>query len=193
MKLKEQMFAQFATSGLTDLLKDFQKKYTPKKGMRFNKNNITYEIGAPKISSVAIEYEISSKIPSDELPSQKEKDSYFQKVKDIVSKAHHKPVSMEMENIVWNAEKDTEKKREYVKLVYRYPFDTLYDEKKILKEAEEIKKNPTKKEVPHIPGIMTTVGKLVLVHLKENLTKSASETMEAFIKANETVQKEFCK
>lgn len=193
MRLKEQIFTQFATSGLTELLKEFQEKYTPKKGMRFNKDSITYEIGAPRVTTESIEYEISSKIPNDELPTQREKESYFKKVKDIVSKAHDKPVSVEMENIVWDAEKETEKKREYVKLVYRYPFDAFYDEKKILKEAEEIRKNPKKKEIPHIPGIMTLMGKLVLVHLKENLIRIAKENMDAFIKANEAIKKEVCK
>jgi len=193
MKLKDQMFSQFATSGLTELLKEFQDKYAPKKGMRFNKSNITYEISVPKIVNANIEYEISSKIPQDEVPEQKKKESYFKKVKEIMMKEKDKPVSSEMDNIVWNAEKETEKKREYVKLVYRYPFEVLYDEKKIVAEAEDLRKNPKKKKVPEIPGVMTTVGKLVLVALRENLTQSARHIMEVFIKANEAVKKEMSK
>ncbi len=193
MRLKDQMFSQFATNGLTGLLKEYQTKYTPKKGMRFNKSNITYEIGIPKVTDSSIEYEISSKIPQDEVPDQKKKESYFKKVKQIALKEKDKPVSAEMENIVLDAEKDTEKKREYVKLVYSYPFKTLYDEKKILKEAESIKGSPQEEKILKIPGIMTIMGKLVLISLSENLTKMARNNIEIFIKANETVKKEMSK
>ena len=189
MELKSQMFSQFASSGLNELLKEFQTRYAPKKGMRFNKENITHEIGAPKVTNSFIEYEISSKIPQDEVPNQKGKESYFQEVKKIILKQKDKPVSIEMDNIVWDAEKVTEKKREYVKLVYRYPFETLYDEKKIIGEARELKQNPGLREIPKIPGIMTTAGKLVLVYLKENLSKTARKNIEAFIEANEVVRK----
>ncbi len=193
MKLKDQMFSQFATSGLTELLKTYQTKHTPKKGMRFNKSNITYEIGAPKTTDSSIEYEISSKIPQDEVADEKGKESYFKKVKAILVKEKEKPVSIEMENIVWDAEKETEKKREYVKLVYRYPFESLYDEKKLLKEVEDISRNPGKRKIPNIPGIMTVMGKLVLLEVKENFSNTAKKNMETLIKANETVKKTVCK
>lgn len=193
MKLREQMYFQFTSNGLTQLLKEFQEEYAPKKGMRFNKSNITYEIGAPKITDSAVEYEISSKIPQDEINDKRGIESYFKKVKKILEKESPKPISVEMENIVWEAEKENEKKREYVKLVYQYPFESLYDEKKIIKQADDLNRRGSKKDIPVIPGIMTTVGKLVLMELKENFTSFAKNNMKNLIKANEAVKKEVCK
>jgi len=193
MNLKEQLFIQFASNGLTELLKQFQEKYAPKKGMRFNKNNITYEIGAPKVADASIEYEISSKMPQDELTTEKGKEAYFEKVKKMILSGKEKPVSVEMENIVWDAEKETEKKRDYVKLLYRYPFESLYEEKQIIKEAEEFRRNPGKADIVNIPGVMTTVGKFVLIHLREKIISTARNNIEAFIQANEAVQKTLCK
>lgn len=193
MNLKDQMFSQFATSGLSDLLKEFQDQNTPKKGMRFNKDNITYEIGAPRVVDSSIEYEISSKIPQDEIPEQEEKEDYFKKVKEIMLKESDKAFSVEMDNIVLDAEKDTEKKREYVKLVYRYPCETLYDEKKIIEEAKKIKGSSQEEKIPPIPGVMTIVGKLVLISLSANLSQMAKNNMDVFIRANDGVKKEMSK
>ena len=59
-----------ASVTLNRLTKDLQKKFEPKKGDRFNVEGITYEIGPPKFvdADKAIRFEISSKIPGEELP-----------------------------------------------------------------------------------------------------------------------------
>ncbi|GIS85259.1 MAG: hypothetical protein CM1200mP16_15590 [Nitrospina sp.] len=33
-----------------------------------------------------------------------------------------------MENIVWDSKKETEKKRDYVKLLYKFSLDDLFDD-----------------------------------------------------------------
>ncbi|NIP99492.1 MAG: hypothetical protein GWM98_02955, partial [Nitrospinaceae bacterium] len=65
--LKGMLFSQFANEGLNDLVEEMRSKYKPKKGRRFNHNNITYEISRPILKENCIEFEISSKIPQDEL------------------------------------------------------------------------------------------------------------------------------
>ena len=65
---KQQFFLQFASLGLTELIADYRNRYEPKKGDRFNVEGITYEIGPAKITREGVEFEVSSKIPQDELP-----------------------------------------------------------------------------------------------------------------------------
>ena len=117
--LKGLLFNQYAAEGLSLLVEELQSKYTAKKGRRFNHNNVTYEISRHSLNQGTIEYEISSKIPEDEIKSPKEMQAYFQQIKKILSKGKLKPESVEMENIVWDSKKETEKKRDYVKLLYK--------------------------------------------------------------------------
>jgi len=105
MNLKEIYFKQYADIGLNSQLSVFQKKYKPKKGRRFNDKNITYEIGQTKIAENSIEFEISSKIPQDELKSIEGMKKYFESVKKDLLKTPHKPVSVKRENIIWDADK----------------------------------------------------------------------------------------
>ena len=65
--LKGLLFNQLATEGLSALVEEMQSKYTAKKGRRFNHDNITYEISSPALNDNTIEFEISSKIPEDEI------------------------------------------------------------------------------------------------------------------------------
>ena len=104
--LKGLLFNQYAAEGLSLLVEELQSKYTAKKGRRFNHNNVTYEISRPSLNQGTIEYEISSKIPEDEIKSPKEMQAYFQQIKKILSKGKLKPESVEMENIVWDSKKE---------------------------------------------------------------------------------------
>ena len=70
--LKGLLFNQYAAEGLAALVEEMQSSYTAKKGRRFNNDNITYEISRPALKGNAIEFEISSKIPEDELKTPKE-------------------------------------------------------------------------------------------------------------------------
>ena len=47
-------------------------------------------------------------------------EKYFKAIKKLVTKLKHKPVSVEMANIVLDPKKDSEKERDYVKLLYSY-------------------------------------------------------------------------
>lgn len=191
MSYREQLFLQFAAEGLDKLLSEMQAKYHPKKGKRFNLNKITYEIGSPKINNGGVEFEVSSKIPEDELEGKKTMEKYFNKIKGIIIKGKKKPNSIDMENIVWDADKETEKRRDYVKLTYRYTFDELYDDKKIIEESDALRNKPSSKEIPSIPGVVTISGRLVLSSIRDSIYKEAKTIIEDLIHANTQVRKEF--
>ena len=191
MNYREQLFLQFTTVGLDKLTSEMQAKYQPKKGNRFNLSKITYEIGSPKIYNKGIEFEVSSKIPQDELQGQKKMEKYFNKIKSFIMKGKKKPDSIDMENIVWDLDKETEKNRDYVKLSYRYSWDELYNDKKILEESEALKNTPSSKGIPHIPGVVTISGKLVLISIRDSIYENAKAIIQDFIDANSKVRKEF--
>ena len=107
--LRGLLFSQYASEGLANLVVELQKKYKPKRGRRFNHGNITYEIGRPILKDNILEFEISSKIPQDELKSNKDMKTYFTQIKKILNSEKMKPVSIEMENIIWDSKKETEK------------------------------------------------------------------------------------
>ena len=193
MNLKKIYFRQYAEYGLNDRLGVFQKKYMPKKGRRFNNKHITYEIGQPKVAENSIEFEISSKIPHEELKNQEGMEKYFESVKSVLLKAPHNPVSVKRENIIWDADKETEKSRDYVKVNYRVDFKDIYSEKEVAKKVEEIRSNPDKFNIPSVPGISTIRGRLVLLNVQENLNKMGNETISSFIEVNEKVRKKLCK
>ena len=186
--LKEILFAQLANDGLTNLVEELQNKYKPKKGRRFHHNNITYEISRPGIKENFIEFEISSKIPEDELDSSKDMKSYFQEIKKIITKGKEKPVSIEMENIVWDSKKDTEKEREYVKLLYQYPLDYLYENKEVISRFKKIKATNDLSSLPDIPGAYTLQGKLVLAMVKEKIMGLARDNITNLVNANKEVK-----
>ena len=135
--MKGLLFSQHASEGLNKLVSEMQKTYTLKKGRRFNHSKITYEISRPILRDDMMEFEISSKIPEDEIKDSKQMQSYFQGIKKNISVKNNNPVSVEMENIVWDSKKETEKERDYVKLLYRYPLDALFSEQEVSKEYEK--------------------------------------------------------
>ncbi len=193
MNLKKIYFKQYAEYGLNDQLGVFQKKYKPKKGRRFNDKHITYEIGQPKVAENSIEFEISSKIPQDEIKTPEGMKKYFESLKKNLFNSPFKPVSVKRENIIWDADKDTEKSRDYVKVNYRVDFKDIYSESEVAKKAEEIGANPDKFNIPSIPSISTIRGRLVLFNIQENLNKLGNETISSFIEANEKVRKKLCR
>ena len=193
MGLKNILFLEYAVVGLNEQLKTLQNKYKLKKGRRFNDKNITYEIGVPKIIEDNIEFEVSSKIPQDELSSKERMKQYFDAVKGLLLKSNYKPASVKMENIIWDADKETEKNRDYVKVNYRVNFKDLYSEDEIAKQAEKLKKNPDKHNFSQISGITSLQGRLLLLAIKENINKKGNETISSFIEANEKVRTKLCK
>ncbi len=186
--LKGILFNQYAGEGLSQLIEELQSKYKPKKGRRFNQNDITYEISRPVLHDNSLEFEISSKIPQDELTSEKEKETYFQAIKKIISSEKKKPISIERENIIWDSKKETEKAREYVKLHYSYPLEDLYDDKEILKRCKDLEAGTTKEALPDIPGGFTTPGKIALLMVREKIQDFCRGHVTILIEANKKVR-----
>lgn len=191
--LKGILFNQFASEGLNLLVEELQASYKPKKGRRFHHNNITYEISRPEIKGESMEFEISSKIPQDELESKKEMEKYFKEIKNIIKKGKHKPISIEMENILWDSKKDSEKEREYVKLLYSYPFEDLYDDKEIEKRYQSITQGGSKEKLPDVPGVYTVQGKLALAMVREKIQELGMANIQSFIAANQKVREKLKK
>ncbi len=186
--LKGIMFNQYAGEGLSHLIEELQNKYKPKKGRRFHHNNITYEISRPVLKDNSLEFEISSKIPQDELPTEKDMKSYFKAIKKIANAQKKKPNSVEMENIVWDSKKETEKEREYVKLHYSYPLEDLYDNKEILKRSQSYTEGTAKEPLPDIPGGFTTPGKIALLMVKEKIQEFCRNHVLNLIEANKKIR-----
>ena len=193
MGLKNILFQEYAVVGLNEQLKTLQNMYKLKKGRRFNDKNITYEVGVPKIIEDNIEFEVSSKIPQDELSSRERMKQYFEAVKGLLLKSDYKPASVKMENIIWDADKDTEKSRDYVKVNYRMGLQDLYSENEIAKQAEKLIKNPDKCSFPKVPGITSMQGRILLHAIKENINEKGGETIRSFIEVNEKIRRKLCK
>jgi hypothetical protein len=79
--LKGLLFNQYATEGLSALVEEMQSSYTAKKGRRFNHDSITYDISRPYLKDNTIEFEISSKIPENEIKDPKVMQAYFEQIK----------------------------------------------------------------------------------------------------------------
>ena len=186
--MKKLLFNQFAAEGLNSLVEEMQSKYTTKKGRRFNHDNVTYEVSRPSLNDGAIEYEISSKIPEDEIKGAKEMQAYFQKVKKILSKGKSKPESIEMENIVWDSKKNTEKKRDYVKLLYKLPLDDLFDDKVVAKRHENILAGNKEADVPQSASAFTMAGNVVLADVRDTMRNIGRGNVDNLIDANKQVK-----
>ncbi len=191
--LKGILFNQYASDGLNHLIEELQSKYKPKKGRRFHHNDITYEISRPVLNENCLEFEISSKIPQDELPTEKDLKTYFQGIKKVVNSQKKKPLSIEMENIIWDSKKETEKEREYVKLLYSYPLEDLYDDPEIVKRSQALAKGSAKEPLPDIPGGFTTPGKIALMMVKEKIQEYCGRHVATLIEANKRVREKLKK
>ena len=186
--LKGLLFNQYAAEGLSALVEEMQSDYVAKKGRRFNHENITYEISRPALKENAIEFEISSKIPEDEIKDSKDMHSYFEEMKKILEKGKNKPQSIEMENIVWDSKKETEKKRDYVKLQYRYPLDSLFDDAVVTKRHEKILAGEPDPSMPESNSAFTKAGRVVLGVVRENMQQFGRESLTELMAVNKKVK-----
>lgn len=191
--LKGLLFSQFASDGLNGLIEEMQTKYAPKKGRRFHHNNITYEVSRPTLKDNHVEFEVSSKIPEDELDSANEMKGYFEKIEKILSKGDNPPVSIKMENIVWDSKMETEKERDYVKLVYNYPLDDLFDTQEIMKKHEAQSTSGSSGDAAKAPSAFTSQGNLVLHMVQEKIQVKGRENLDSLIAANDQVQSKLSK
>ena len=183
--LKQILFRKYTDQGLDIVIEEMKEKYDKKKGRRFNYDNITYEVSRGGVVDENMQFEISSKIPQDELKDNKDMKKYFTEIKKLASKFKNKPASVEMENIVLGAHKNTEKDRDYVKLLYSYPLNDLYSDKKILEKTKEMSQQtegekPTSKEM----AALTQQGNLALQLVQESAQGLACQNIEDLISAN---------
>ncbi|MBT7272636.1 MAG: hypothetical protein HN885_06515 [Nitrospina sp.] len=187
--LKGILFSKYVDKGLNSLLEELQKKYGEKKGRRFNYNNITYEVSRSSLIDDNIQFEISSKIPQDELKNRKDMKGYFTEIKKLATKFNKKPIAVEMENIIIDTKKNTEKKRDYVKLLYSYPLDELYNENEILKKTKGMKHQAQGEILPsEASGALTQQGNLALQLVKESIQSLARQNIEALLDANNKIK-----
>lgn len=186
--LKSLLFNQFAAEGLSALVEEMQSSYTSKKGRRFNHNNITYEISRPALKGNTIEFEISSKIPEDEIKTPKAMESYFDQMKKTLSKSKNKPKSIERENIVWDFKKETEKKRDYVKLLYSYPLDDLFDNKVVAQRHEQVMSGQADLAMPDSSSAFTMAGRVVLGVVRETIQRLGKDSLTELMEVNKKVK-----
>ena len=186
--LKGLLFTQYAAEGLSALVEEMQSSYIAKKGRRFNNDNITYEISRPALKGNAIEFEISSKIPEDELKTPKEMQSYFDQMKKKLAKIHNKPESIERENIVWDSKKGTEKKRDYVKLQYRFALDDLFDDKVVAKRHEKVISGEVDPSMPDSSSAFTKAGNVVLGIVRETMQQRGKDNLLELMEVNKKVK-----
>jgi hypothetical protein len=187
---KQQFFLQFASLGLTELISEYRTRYEPKKGDRFNVDGITYEIGPAKITSAGVEFEVSSKIPQEELSSKADMVRYFEAVKGLMLRASSAPSSIDMENIVREISEEETKERDYVKLRYCIAEQTLFDDHRVNEELKRLQENPAMDQPPAITGVNTLAGRVVLSLLKRNMQQQAKTIMDNLIKANEETRRQ---
>jgi hypothetical protein len=187
---KQQFFLQFASLGLTELIAEYRNRYEPKKGDRFNVEGITYEIGPAKITHEGIEFEVSSKIPQDELPSKADMMQYFEAVRALMQRSGRVPLSIDMENIIREISEEETKERDYVKLRYCLAEHTLYNDAMVNAELKRLQEQPEVARLPDIPGVNTVAGRLVLNLLKYNVQRQAKAIMDELIQANEETRQQ---
>ena len=187
--LKKILFGKYASEGLNSVVEEMQKKYSQKKGRRFNHDNITYEVSRGGVVDESMQFEISSKIPHDELKDNKHMKSYFEEIKKVVTKFKNKPVNIEMENIVLDTKKNTEKERDYVKLLYSYPLNDLYSDETISEKMKEMShQTKPEKSSSGVKGALTKQGNFALRLVKQTTQNFARQSIEDLINANEQVR-----
>ena len=182
--LKQILFRKYADKGLDVIIEEMKKKYDQKKGRRFNYDNITYEVSRGGVIDENMQFEISSKIPQDELKDHKDMKDYFAKIKKLASRFKNKHVSIEMENIVLDTKKNTEKERDYVKLLYSYPLNDLYSDKEISEKIKEMSQQTKREKSTSAGDALTRQGNFALQLVQESTQSFARQNIEDLISAN---------
>ena len=173
--------------GINESIAEFRRKLQVKKGDRFNYKGITYEIGPASVGVDGIEFEISSKIPQDELSKSVTLDAYFKEIKKIMTRQPKKPLFIDKENIIREMGDDEVKERDYVKLRYQFKDTELFKSKALVQRASDMDTKAVA-SLPAVPGVQTVAGRLVLLAVRDGLRDAANETMDHLIEANEQVR-----
>ena len=190
---RQQLFHQFVANGVTSCIESFKTQYEAKRENRFHLDGITYEVSAPAISGDAIELEISSKIPQDDL-ERDEFTNYFTAIGEFLAADAKRPEDMDMENIVQqDSDGESTKERDYVRLRYRYGFDEMYDNDTVAERIAAVQKDPDANPLPEIPNVNTLAGRAVLVCVEDFMRQEATARMQRLIEANQEVRQTFSK
>lgn len=188
---RQQLFHQFVANGVTRCIESFKTQYEAKRENRFHLDGITYEVSDPAITGDAIELEISSKIPQDDL-ARDEFTNYFTAIEEFLANDVKRPEEMDMENIVQQeADGESTKERDYVRLRYRYGFEEMYDDDTVAERLAEVQKDPEAFALPEIPNVNTLAGRVVLSCVEDFMQKEAMQRMERLIEANQEVRQAF--
>ena len=190
---RQQLFHQFVANGVTNCIESFKTQYEAKRENRFHLDGITYEVSAPAIDGDAIELEISSKIPQDDL-ERDEFTNYFTAIGEFLADDAKRPEDMDMENIVQqDADGESTKERDYVRLRYRYGFDEMYDNDTIAERIAAVQKDPDANPLPEIANVNTLAGRVVLACVEDFMRQEATARMQRLIEANQEVRQTFSK
>jgi len=190
---RQQLFHQFAAQGLLASIAAFNEQYQPKKDNRFNFDGITYEIGPARLDGDHITFEISSKIPQDELDDREDFASYFAAIQEFLKHDTKQPEAMDMENIVQEVGGEETKERDYVRLRYRYTFQEMYSDEAVAAAIARVQKQSNPRPVPEIANVNTLAGRVVLLCVEDFMQQEATARMQRLIDANQEVRHNFSK
>ena len=190
---REQLFQQFASQGISVSIGEFQTKYQPKKENRFNVDGITYETSPAKLNEGGVEFEISSKIPQDELDDRNDFTTYFEAIKGVLAADERQPIATDMDNIIQDVGSEDLKERDYVRLCYRYNYDEMCDNDAVVALIAKHQNEPDARPLPTVPNVNTLAGKVALVCVEDFFREEATARMERLIVANQQVRETFGK
>ncbi len=190
MGLNRMLIDKYASKGRTSIINEFKDMYLSKKGDRFFVDGITYEIGQIFHEKGKMEFEISSKIPVDEI-TEKNKKKFFDMVKKKLEKQKHPPFYVGMDDIVKKIGEREIKKRDYIRLKYRAKSNDFYDDKVIIKKAEKIAREQDMEKVPPVTEVSSIPGKLVLAAVEEGFYLFVKEKVSEMVKSNQDAQKKY--
>jgi hypothetical protein len=185
---RQQLFHQFASQGLMTSITAFNAQYQPKKDNRFNVDGITYEIGPARLDGDSISFEISSKIPQDELEDRNDFTSYFQAIRAFLKHDARQPIAADMENIVQDIGSEETKERDYVRLHYSYAFDDMHSAAAVQDILTRVQADPTARSIPDIANVNTMAGRVVLLCVEDFMQQEATTRMQRLIEANQEVR-----
>lgn len=187
--LKDIYFQKYASVGRQQALIEFQQQYETKKGGRFHLGGITYEVSPVEVDGNGLKFEISSKIPKEQLGDKMNREDYFEAVKKLAVRAGKVPVYVGMDDIVHKVGDREIKKRDYIRLEYHYDYNELYDDQVLLQEVKKIQEGKSQVEIPEISGIQSACGRLALTYVTENMYKKVKDCTKTLVDANENVRK----
>lgn len=185
---RQQLFHQFASQGLLASVTAFNAQYQPKKEQRFNVEGITYEIGPARLEGDSIAFEISSKIPQDELTERDDFLSYFQAIQEFLKQDSKQPIAVDMENIVQDVGIEETKERDYVRLCYSYAFDEMSAPSAVQAALVRLQDDPEARPLPDIPNVNTMAGRVALLCVEDFMQQEATTRMQRLIDANQAVR-----